>query len=95
MNERHWNSVKFKQQIKTPQLYAQAQSLYHHILFTEYLTILHERTEHLKDTIPALKMSLWHLGKLSDLSFISSIVKTALGNAHRKNFNDYKIQGNM
>lgn len=53
--------------------------------------ILHERTDRLKDTIPALKMSLWDLGKLSDLSFISSFVKAVLGNAHRKNLNNYKI----
>lgn len=41
--------------------------------------ILHERTKHLKDTIPALKMSLRDLGKLSDLTFISSFVKAVSG----------------
>lgn len=56
------------------------------------LMILHERNEHRKEIVPAMKKSPWDLGKLSDLSFISLFVKAVLGNAHRKNFNDYKIQ---
>lgn len=52
--------------------------------------ILYERTEHLKETVAALKKSLWDLDKLSNLSFIISFVKAVLWNVHRKNFRDIK-----